>query len=141
MRRVALILAILCTSAAQANNLKWKDAKVTRISSRVENKGVFVDSVGTAIVGGRIKNRAMYYWIETEDITYVLEYSYNPTVKLPWPGQHSRSRTPNVTLNGKTKIAIDGHNAHILDDDGRNVKVPIFEKIARQQPPTESPSK
>ena len=141
MRRVALILAILCTSVAQANNLKWKDAKVTRIASRVENSGVFVDSVGTAIVGGRIKNRAMYYWIETEDMTYVLEYSYNPAVKLPLPGQHSRNRTPNVTLNGKTKIAINGHNAHILDDDGRNVKVPIFEKIARQQPPTESPSK
>jgi hypothetical protein len=98
-----------------------------------------LDTVGTTTVIGEVKTTAMYYWIETVDMIYVLEYAYNPAVKLPWPGQHSRSRTPNVTLNGKTKVAIDGHNAHILDDDGRDVKVPIYEKIART--PAEDPRK
>jgi hypothetical protein len=46
-----------------------------------------------------------------------------------------------VTLYGKTKIALDGTNAHILDDGGKDIKVPIVEKIARTQPPAETPSK
>lgn len=109
-----------------------KDAKVTRIASSTENNGAVVGTTGTMAVGGVIKSDTMYYWIETEDMIYVLDYSYNPAVKAPWPGQHSRGRTPNVALNGKTKISVDGRNAHILDDDGWDVKIPIFEKIARQ---------
>jgi hypothetical protein len=43
-----------------------------------------------------------------------------------------------VTLYGKTKIAIDGKNAHILDDEGKDEKVPIAEKIARTSQPAAS---
>ena len=41
----------------------------------------------------------------------------------------------NVTLYGKTKIAVDGRNAHILDDEGKDRKVPIAQKIARTKEP------
>ena len=40
----------------------------------------------------------------------------------------------NVTLYGKTKIAIDGKNAYILDDEGEDRKATIAEKIARTKP-------
>ncbi|OLC90327.1 MAG: hypothetical protein AUH86_23285 [Acidobacteria bacterium 13_1_40CM_4_58_4] len=73
----------------------------------------------------------MHYWIETKDMTYVLDYGFNPTIKAPWPGQHSRNRSPNLTVNGKTKISVEGKVAHVLDDDGRDVKMPILEKIAK----------
>jgi hypothetical protein len=128
---IALLFVVVCVSVALANARQWKDAKVIRIASSTENNGVVVGTTGTTAVGDMTKSTSMYYWIETEDMTYVLDYSYNPAVKLPWPGQHSRGRTPNLTVNGKTKISIDGRNAHILDDDGRDVKIPIFEKIAR----------
>jgi hypothetical protein len=38
----------------------------------------------------------------------------------------------NLTVHGTTKIALDanGHDAHILDDGGKDVKVPIAEKVA-----------
>jgi hypothetical protein len=139
MKRLALVLVLFSASVTLANSLKWREAKVIRIASSVEDSGVVVGSVGTTTIVGQVKTTAMYYWIETEDMIYVLQYAYNPAVKAPWPGQHSRSRTPNVTLNGKTKIAIDGRNAHIMDDDGKDVKVPIFEKIART--PAKDPGK
>lgn len=44
----------------------------------------------------------------------------------------------NVTLNGKTKIAMDGTNLHILDDGGKDIKVPVVEKIARTPPLAEN---
>jgi hypothetical protein len=37
-----------------------------------------------------------------------------------------------LTLHGKTKIAIDRSNAHILDDAGKDVKFAIARKIAKQ---------
>lgn len=132
MRKAVCVFVVLFASLALAGNRQWKDAKVTRIASSTENSGVVATTTGTTTVGGVVKNTSMYYWIETEDMTYVLEYSYNPAVKLPWPGQHSRNRSPNLTLNGKTKIAIEGHDAHILDDDRRDIKLPIFEKIAKE---------
>jgi len=62
-----------------------------------------------------------YYWIETEDTTYIL----GPAI--------TKRQMLNVTLYGKTKISIEGHNAHILDDDGKDKKMPIAQKIARTQ--------
>src|SRR5271166_1642848 len=99
MRSVAFIVVLLCAFVALARDRQWKDGKVTRIASSTENNGVVVGTAGTTAVGGVVKSNTMYYWIETEDMIYVLDYSYNPAVKAPWPGQHSRGRTPNVTLN------------------------------------------
>jgi hypothetical protein len=39
----------------------------------------------------------------------------------------------NVALNGKTRIALDGTNAHILDDSGKDVKMQVARKIAKPQ--------
>jgi hypothetical protein len=60
-------------------------------------------------------------WIETDDTVYVL----GPTITKEWL---------NVTLHGTTKIAIEGRNAHILDDAGKDKKMPIAEKVARTKP-------
>jgi hypothetical protein len=40
----------------------------------------------------------------------------------------------NVTLYEPTKVAIDGNNAHILDDYGKDRKMPVVEKITRPKP-------
>lgn len=123
---VVFALAFLCASAAPANSREWKNATVISVETTI---------VSTASWGD---TNVVHYKIQTGDMIYVLEYAFNPAVKAPFPGQHTRSRSPNVTVNGKTKISIDGRNAHILDDDGKDVKLPIVEKIAR---PTENSDK
>jgi len=118
MKLAALIFTVLCSTFALAGNREWKDAKVVNITS--ENGGAVAAPVGTMVVG--IPITKTFYWIQTDDITYIL----GPAI--------SRRQLLNVTLNGKTKIATDGHNAHILDDDGKDKKMRIAEKVARSRP-------
>jgi hypothetical protein len=129
MKNIALALAILWATTASAKPHEWKNARVVSVETTVVSMAAWGDT------------NTIHYKIETDDMTYVLEYVFNPAVKAPWPGQHSRTRSPNLTVNGKTKIAIDGRDAYILDDDGRDVKLPIASKIARTQPLAENPSK
>lgn len=129
MRIAAFILLILCAPAAQAKDRQWIEAKVAKITSSIEDNGAVVGTVGTTVIGGRIQTTATYYWLDTGDITYVVAVTYTPMrSRLAQPnGGHPL----NITLNGKTKIAIEGTHAHILDDAGKDVKVPIVLKVAR----------
>jgi hypothetical protein len=121
MKALALMMAVFCASPAFAKHLEWKDATVAAINSQANDNGAAVVPLGNVLYGVRIKSTTLWYTIETEDLTYVL-------------GQviQGRKHPLNVTLHGKTKIAIDGPNAHILDDAGKDVKLPIVRKIAKQ---------
>ena len=116
-RTAALILAVLSSSVALAKDLQWKDAKIIDITT--ERGGAAVVPIA-ALVGGPITKT--FYWIQTDDTVYVL----GPVL--------TRSQLLNVTLHGPTKIAIDGHSAHILDDRGKDEKLRVVEKIARPKP-------
>jgi hypothetical protein len=123
MRGAALILAVLCTSAALApaapvKDYQWKDAEVIDITS---DHGGPVVVPAAALVGAHITKT--FYWIQTDDTIYVL----GPVL--------TRRQWLNVTLHEPTKIAIEGNNAHILDDYGNDRKVAIAEKVARPKPP------
>lgn len=62
MKYLAFVFLLLAASATLANDKRdWKEAKVARIASSVEDDGAVVGSVGTAVVGGRIRTTAMYY--------------------------------------------------------------------------------
>jgi hypothetical protein len=116
MKILAFVLVVLSASATLANDKRdWKDAKVANISS--ESGGAVAAPIGTMIVGVPITKT--FYWIQTEDTTYVL----GPAI--------TKRQLLNVMLYGKTKIALDGRNAHILDDEGKDKKMPIAQKIAR----------
>src|SRR5208283_4386741 len=119
-RRATLILAVLSSSIALAKDLEWKDAKVIDITS--ERGGAAVVPIA-ALVGGPITKT--FYWIQTDDTIYVLR----PVL--------TKSQLLNVTLHGPTKIAIDGKNAHLLDNYEKDEKMRVVEKIAR--PKTENP--
>jgi hypothetical protein len=123
MKRAALAFFLLCSSAAVANTRQWKNAKVANITS--EAGGAVAAPIGGMMVGVPITKT--FYWIETDDTTYVL----GPAI--------TKRQMLNVTLYGKTKIAIDGKNAHILDDEGKDRKMPIAEKIARTKPDEPKP--
>jgi hypothetical protein len=115
MRVTALVLVILCAATVFAKDRQWKDAKVVNITSDVG--GTATVPVGTMLYGVRIVKT--FYWIQTADTTYVV----GPAI-----GKH---QSLDITLYGKTRIAIDGRNAHIMDDGGKDRKLPIAEKIAR----------
>jgi hypothetical protein len=116
MRITAIIvLVILCALTVPAKDREWKDAKVTNITS--DEGGTAAIPVGTTLYNVRIVKT--FYWIQTDDTTYVI----GPVL--------SKHQSLDVTLYGKTKIAVDGRNAHIIDDAGRDRKLPIAEKIAR----------
>jgi hypothetical protein len=73
---------------------------------------------------------------------------YRPNVllqRMPWVrsrlAQPNGGHPLNITLNGKTELAIDGTNAHILDDAGKDVKVPIVLKVARADQPAPDANK
>jgi len=116
----AVVLAMLFASVALANKRQWIPADVVDISTRSNKGGYAVLSVGNGIAGVPITSQTIFYRIETKDIVYILVLT-NPKHLL------------NVTLHGKTWIALDdnGHDAHIIDDARRDVKVPISEKIAK----------
>jgi len=119
MRRYIGLLLILVASSCLAKAREWKAATVKDVSESVVSAAAWGDT------------NIMQYTIETDDMIYVLEYAYNPAVKMPWHGQHSRKRAPDVTVNAKTKIAIEGKDAYILDDMGKEVKLPILKKTKK----------
>ena len=123
MRSAALLFLLLFSSIALANTRQWKDAKVVNITS--SGAGTVSAPVGTMTV--RVPITRTFYWIETDDTTFVL----GPAI--------TKRQLLNVTLYGKTKIAVDGRNAHILDDDGKDKKIQIAEKIARTKPEESKP--
>ena len=99
---------------------KWQDAKLTGITSKTSDNGIAVVPIGSSIYGVPMRKTFTYYRIETPSMTYV----------LAWGGQHAL----NLTLHGNVKISIDsnGKNAHILDDGGKDVKVPLIQKVAKE---------
>ena len=121
MKRIGLLLlvTILIAGASFARTRGWKEAKLTDVSVTIVSAAAWGDT------------NIRHYTIETDDMIYVLDYAYNPAVKAPWPGQHSKNRAPDITVNARTKIAIEGKDAYILDDTGREVKMPIMKKTKK----------
>ena len=117
--KMALMLLMLAATLGEAKTQNWKDAKVTDVSETIVSAASWGDT------------NIRHYTIETDEMVYVLDYAYNPAVKAPWRGQHSKNRAPDVTVNAKTKIAIEGRDAFILDDTGREVKLPIAKKTKK----------
>jgi Rap1a immunity proteins len=130
LRTLALVLVVLCSSVtAQAQNREWNDATVIHITSETTEGPFVVVPLGGSAVGGTIKNHWVHYDIETEDVVYVLAWV-------------NKNHPLNVTLHGKTKIALDrnGRDAYILDDAAKEVKLPITRKTARPKDSAPAPA-
>jgi hypothetical protein len=121
MRRTALILLLLCSSVALANTREWKPATVAEMNSEdTEIDKPPNPKTGQSFV---ILTTTILIRLETPDITYIVRQIIR------------RNGHPlNVTLLGQTKICVDGNNLHILDDAGKDVKLPIVQKIAKPTP-------
>ncbi len=133
MKKLAIALAVVISlsiaSVAAAKQHEWRDGIVTNITS--EAPGATPPAAETVF---RYRMQRAYYWITTGNITYVLVNAWSV-------GFHSPKAPLNVTLNGKVKIAIEGKNAWILDDSGKQIERPIVAKIADAGAPPTAPAK
>lgn len=111
-----LVLLLLC-SCAFAKQRDWKDAIVVAQGS--SNGGAAAMPLGTGIVA--VPLYFTQYKVETNDLIIVL----------------STRKPINITLKKRTRIAFDGKNAYLIDDDGKEKKLRILLKEARQEPAAE----
>jgi hypothetical protein len=122
MRILALFLAgaflLSSGSVANAKKREWQDGTLVDITT--EAPGVTAPALETTY-GYHITRS--YYWIKVGNVTYVLVNSWSV-------GFHSPKAPLNVTLYGKVKIAIEGKDAIILDDAGKEIKRPLVTKVA-----------
>ena len=117
MKSAILALALTLATAAYAKTHQWHDATVAAIASQTSDDGTAVVPVGGIIAAVPIRRTVVYYRIDTDSVKYVLAWI-------------NKKHPLNVTLHGKTHIAVEGQNGYILDDSGKTQKLPIVEKIA-----------
>jgi hypothetical protein len=117
-RRFILLFVLLCSVASLAKDRAWKDAVFLGIGS--SNSGAAAVPVGTSVVAFPLIART--YWFKCEGLTYALATPHLST-----------RRGPTLTVNGQAKFAVDGHIAHVLDEEGKDWKFNIVEKIANKE--------
>jgi hypothetical protein len=113
-----LFLVLLVTVPSLARDRDWQSATFLGFSS--SDGGTATMPVGTGSATVPIKNRN--YWFRTEKVDYCL-----------WMASRLSGRTPNLTIHGTTKIAVEGRHVRVLDDDGKDRKLTIVTKVARSQ--------
>ncbi|MGB2636394.1 MAG: hypothetical protein WAM58_20860 [Candidatus Acidiferrum sp.] len=106
-----LLVVLLAATTLLAGTRDWKPARVVNDSE--------TDVTGEM----RAEKITMHYTIETDDMVYFVDYSFNPGEK--------NSHPPSITGNVETKIAVEGKHAYILDATGQELKMHIVKKTAK----------
>jgi hypothetical protein len=119
MKRTLLILLLL-TQFALAKDRQWQDAIFLGMQSG--QTGAMAMPVGAAIIAAPIRNQ--YFWFRLRDMDY-----------CAWFPPRLSGRIPLLTVNGQTKIAIDGRHLRVLDDEGKDWKLKIVQKAIRSSRP------
>jgi hypothetical protein len=120
-RLLSSLVLILASLLAAAKERVWQDSIFLGVAS--VNSGAAAMPVGPAVVAVPLTTQS--YWFRVNRLAYCLNF----------PSRLS-GRVPNLTVNGHTKVAIDGRNVFIVDDDGKQWKLHIIEKIAPKEEPS-----
>lgn len=107
MKKWAVLLLMLVATVSSARTRDWKIATVIGIDEK---------NVSGPLVR---ETHTMHYTVETEDMVFLLNYSFHPS------GNNS---APLLAVNAITKIAVAGRHAYILDNAGAEVKMHIVRK-------------
>lgn len=110
-----LAVCLLLISLASAKDRNWQDAIFLGITTSSE--GAAAMPIGTMVMAIPLTGRT--YWLKSGGLIYAVANSY--------------TKWPNLTVNGHTKIAVEGRKLHILDEDGKDRKFTIIEKIAPKE--------
>jgi hypothetical protein len=125
MKALAVALLLFLPTTLTAKGRQWKDATVAAITEGSPSADP------SAWLGIKIEQNCLGYRVEVEDTIYILEYCPTPPDQHFW--SHGHYSLPNLTANAKTKIAIDTHEAYILDAAGKKFKTTIMETAARSR--------
>ena len=109
---LTVVLLVSNAFVAAAKPLQWQDATVL---------------VGGGLPSSGVRSTLALYWIKTDKITYVVS-----NVVSNYSKGLFTERWLVLTAGGPTKIAIDGRNIHIIDEEGKDRKVPVVWKIANK---------
>lgn len=71
------------------------------------------------------------YHFETEDVIYTVRKVYKKNCSISCGSEGPLD----VTIHGKTQVSVEGMKIHILEDDGKEVKLDIVEKSAKTPSP------
>jgi hypothetical protein len=123
--------SLLFAPLALAKSPEWQTAKVVKAEfGGSETEAVAVPLPGGATVGESStssgKHRRGVYWLKTDKYTYVIpNYCKANVVGIQW--------WLYLTLGGQTKIAVDSaRTLHVMDDEGKDRKVHIIQRIANE---------
>lgn len=134
MKRLPAFILLACLPCAAQTKREWQPAKVAAINSSDEEivkphnqmvkrpgcQGGIGCYQSVAAEPLHILTTVFLYRFESTGTTYLVRQTIRRNAK-----------SLNVTLHGQTQIAADGMDLHILDDSGKDVKLPIVEKTAR----------
>lgn len=132
MKRILLLLC-LCSALGLANDKlrDWKTGTLLEVTMEKKTRpvGVINGSANgsNANLNGIYTHRrddATYYRIDAGEIVYVAKRTLT----------HRRDKQLNVTVNGTVKYAVSGEDFYLLDDDGKEHKLSLEEKIAKPKP-------
>jgi hypothetical protein len=135
MKILPILVLLACSSCfAHTKQREWEPATISKISYSEDEKIIpHRHHVKRPGCQGGI---GCWEWIEDEPLHIpltVIRYSFEtPTTVYSVRQIVNKNGTPlNITLHGQTQIAIEGMTVHILDDSGKDVKLPIVEKAAK----------
>ena len=135
MRRLscALLVSLTLVALMFAKEREWQTAAVLKlIANGTETEAVVVPLPGGGAAGESTTSSGKHlrgvYWIKTEKFTYVIpNYCKSNAVGIQW--------LLYLTVGGQTKISQDSaRTLRIVDDDGKERKVHIIERIANEPP-------
>ena len=130
MQRVIarFLLLLVAAAAAKDKPRDWKSGVLLEVAREKGSRVVGHMSGSDGNVNGHLvqkRDDATYYTIETGDLIYVAKRTLT-----------SRGdKQLKLTVNAPIKFAISGDDFFVLDEDGKEHKLTLEEKRAKQPPP------
>jgi hypothetical protein len=112
-----LLAAVSFAIPSSARDHNWQTATFLGFGS-AQSGGSATMPMGNGTVTIPISSHN--YWFRLENLDYCLSF----------PSRFS-GRVPNLTINGKASIAVEGRHVYVRDDDGKEWKFSIITKVAR----------
>jgi hypothetical protein len=132
--RTIAIASIFFASVVNAGPRDWKPATVVSMDASDDE---IVKPRSHMVKDPNCQGGAGCYHSEPLDPvhieTTILLYQFE-TADTIYKARHvirKNGKGLDVTLHGQTKVATDGMTLHVLDDDGKDQKLTIVEKIAK----------
>ncbi len=121
----AFLIAVFAapTFAGKIHDSDWRTGKLTDVRFEKDSRIVGVANRTSGVITSR-RNDSTYYEIDAGDIVYVVKQTLT----------HRRDKQLKLTVNGPVKFAIVKDDCYVLDEDGKQHKLPIEKKTLKAVP-------